>query len=345
MFHVPCFRQELAPGIWIIHPEQPGRSLNPLTGTWSTKAWQIYHHPTTVVLRTNEYGLLVLDPGLSHRLLVRDRIRHIREIEKDTGLRVGAIGVTHGHIDHYAAVNALGTHLPVLVGDDFAVTEMTDPNGTLRRAEARANAKGTSLFPTWQHGIIFRVYRQLTYGRVGHVAEERFQPFPRLLHCGVSVIEIRPAPGHCPDEVMLWDTEHNILIVGDIFGTTARRTATPGAYMPEANVYDMLETLDFMAQIKPDILVVAHGLPILGRGNILATIATVRKNLVTIIRSGLEAHYEQPSWSCRRIADWVFRSPFLPGRELPEISQQERLVYVASAIADKPPDFSILSLR
>jgi glyoxylase-like metal-dependent hydrolase (beta-lactamase superfamily II) len=69
-----------------------------------------------------------------------------------------------------------------------------------------------------------------------------------LAACG-HVFQVHPAPGHCPDQEMLFEQSRGWLFCGDAFIAENPRTARP-----EENYNQCLETQQAMAALKPEVM-------------------------------------------------------------------------------------------
>lgn len=92
--------------------------------------------------------------------------------------------------------------------------------------------------PPWIHE-----HRELVWGTP---QPSQGQALGETLEACGHVFQVRPAPGHCPDQVMLWEEARKWLFCGDAFIAENPRTARP-----EENYNECLETHQAMAELKP----------------------------------------------------------------------------------------------
>lgn len=69
-----------------------------------------------------------------------------------------------------------------------------------------------------------------------------------LSACG-HTFQVHPAPGHCPDQAMLWEDSHKWLFCGDAFIAENPKTGRP-----EENYNQCLDTHRAMAALQPEIM-------------------------------------------------------------------------------------------
>jgi glyoxylase-like metal-dependent hydrolase (beta-lactamase superfamily II) len=95
--------------------------------------------------------------------------------------------------------------------------------------------------PPWIHQ-----HRQLVWG---DPEPSRAQPLNKTLEaCGYS-FQVHHAPGHCDDQVMLFEPNHKWLFCGDAFIAETPRTARP-----EEHYNQCLQTHQAMAVLLPQVL-------------------------------------------------------------------------------------------
>ena len=83
-------------------------------------------------------------------------------------------------------------------------------------------------------------------------------PAGHTIDLGERSLEIIATPGHSPDSVSLFDSEHNILFAGDFLYPGELYAQVPGSSLP-----DYLSTVDsLLARLPSDVLILgAHGMP------------------------------------------------------------------------------------
>ena len=138
----------------------------------------------------------IFDPG-------GDAERIISAVEQ-TGMKVGCIYLTHGHLDHVGAAMEIKEHFGVkLIGphiDDKGACERTEEVAASYGLQGMKNA-----YPD----------RWVTEGEVVTIAGYDFE----ILHC----------PGHSPGHVVFYSSELKFAHVGDVlFQGSVGRTDLPG---------------------------------------------------------------------------------------------------------------------
>jgi glyoxylase-like metal-dependent hydrolase (beta-lactamase superfamily II) len=170
----------------------------------------------TYVLFTNEGQAVVVDPGMSSRLEDQEMLNFL----EDTKLQLVGVVLTHAHIDH-------------VLGCAFLVDRFKVP------LTAHANAPQT---------LAMSVQAARMYGIAYDPSPEPTRIFGHgdVFHLGDDVLEVRFAPGHAPDHVVLIDHAGRKVIAGDVlFQGSVGRVDLPGgdADTLAASIQQQLYTL------------------------------------------------------------------------------------------------------
>jgi len=170
----------------------------------------------TYVLYNTEGEAVVVDPGMSNRLEQQEIIHFLEEHK----LQLAGVVLTHAHIDH-------------VLGCAFLVDRYKVP------LTAHANAPQTlamSIQAARMYGIPYDPSPEPTHN-FGH---------GDVFRLGHDELEVRFAPGHAPDHVVLIDHAGRQVIAGDVlFQGSVGRVDLPGgdANTLAASIQEQLYTL------------------------------------------------------------------------------------------------------
>lgn len=123
----------------------------------------------------------------------------------DNGLKIGAIWLTHGHIDHAGGAMDLKERLGVDI-----IGPHEDDRQMLENLESQARMFGLE-------------------GSVRNVTPDRFLKEAEVLSFGDHRFEVLHCPGHAPGHVVYYNREAGFAHVGDVlFSGSIGRTDLPG---------------------------------------------------------------------------------------------------------------------
>ncbi|MBX3576574.1 MAG: MBL fold metallo-hydrolase [Rhizobiaceae bacterium] len=151
----------------------------------------------TILFDAETRAGVVVDPG--------GDIDRILEAVRQNGISVGAIWITHGHIDHAAGAMDLKDALGVeIVGPHLADKPLLD------NLESQAVRFGIA-------------------GGVRNCAPDRYLSEGDTVSFGEHVFEVLHCPGHAPGHVVYFDRAARFAHVGDVlFAGSIGRTDLPG---------------------------------------------------------------------------------------------------------------------
>ncbi len=176
---------------------------------------------------------LVVDPGPG-------TAQQVKELLAQNGLEVGAVLLTHGHVDHVWDAKAVsGDSVPVFIPEGD-LHWLTDPVGLL---EMRAEALGLG---PWEAPAL-----------VEGLGSQTFTPVP-----GVTLRSV-PAPGHSPGSslflIAVDPSQQPLALCGDvIFAGSVGRTDLPGGdeWVMRETLRTLADALDPRTALLP-----GHGEP------------------------------------------------------------------------------------
>ncbi len=201
----PFRRVELRPGVVLLPLETP--TLPPARST-------------NAVLLGRRRAVLV-DPATPLPAETGRLLRAIAEARRQ-GREIQAIWLTHHHLDHVGAVEAVRRDLGVPVCAHRLTAEHLERRG-------------------------IRIDRMLVHDQ--RIVLDGDPPFPvRVVH----------TPGHTRGHLCFFDETHRSLIAGDLASTLSTIVIDP----PEGDMDAYLESLDRAVELEPRILVPAHGPPV-----------------------------------------------------------------------------------
>jgi hydroxyacylglutathione hydrolase len=156
-----------------------------------------FHQNCTILFDEETRKGVVVDPG--------GDVPEIERVIGENGLKIAAIWITHGHIDHAAGVmdlkDALGVEIVGPHEDDLQL---------LQNLESQARMFGLE-------------------GAVRNCAPDRFLKDGDTVSFGTHRFEVLHCPGHAPGHVVFFNREAGFAHVGDVlFRGSIGRTDLPG---------------------------------------------------------------------------------------------------------------------
>lgn len=316
-------------------------------------------NPVTVVFRRSD-ELLVTDPGVSWKS--KEKNRDLRRLEGTLKARVSGVLLTHSHPDHIG-------NLPEITDDTTPV--FVHPKGfwslrspeKLLRAENVLARKGEApqLFPNILAEKIYPLVMKASYGmklrgmkQAGETVHRktdaegaietipikeggrRYQRFPEEpMQFDGYTVEVAETPGHTPGEVSFWIPEDRILVGGDLIPNTHfGRDEIASLYMPEANIYEAIVSLEKIRDLKPALFIPTHGEPIRSAEKIQERVEHMLSILHDVVERVNAIRTERPDVTVKELADEVFADdPRFP--KTSKFGPIEKRTIVMSVLRDK----------
>jgi len=173
-----------------------------------------YQQNCSIVFDDQTKDAVVVDPG--------GDVDKIVAAAKDLGVTVGAIWLTHGHLDHAGGAEAAKKHFDVqIVGPQKADKILLD------NIEAMASGYGLS-------GMF-------------NASPDRWLEEGETVAVGEHEFEIRHCPGHAPGHVVFINHANKLILMGDVlFQGSIGRTDLPGGNHQQLldSIKNKLFTLD-----------------------------------------------------------------------------------------------------
>lgn len=256
--------------------------------------------------------------------------------------------LTHKHADHVGD-GAFRDSLEAIYVHRNAFGHLLDPGSwaedmILLAHEGRGDFKNNPFLkalsnipgaarPAWW------LWRSVVYGR-GYEPFVRQEdggllvPYPHggLLRLGNLEITVLETPGHCPDEVTLVvNTEDKkVLIVGDIIRPQRglRIDAVPSGYAPECDPDAFEKSLLLLLEQNADVLLPAHGKPIIGREDVLRVLNASLRTTRAVVAELENLWTDHPDWTAQQIGSAAFSKLKLWHDQL--LGLDERTAWAAS---------------
>ncbi|MBZ5538579.1 MAG: DCC1-like thiol-disulfide oxidoreductase family protein [Acidobacteriia bacterium] len=170
------------------------------------------------------YDGIVVDPGSP--CMRRSLARHLRHLPKDS---LRAVVATHHHEEHVGNLNWVSRQASVPLYVSRATAQLLQSPGRL----------------PWVRAAIIGQPECL---------QQPFELLPDQMTTQSGHLEVIEAPGHCDDQVVLYDRQEKILLAGDAFMGTY--FATPN---PDVDSRKWINTLERLLVLDIDVLVEGHG--------------------------------------------------------------------------------------
>jgi glyoxylase-like metal-dependent hydrolase (beta-lactamase superfamily II) len=249
---------------------------------------------------------------------------------------IGVLLCTHGHADHYGlaaeVVARTGCRLLMGPGPHPTIDVLRDP--TVPWEERRALHRRAGTPPD---------ELELLGGGVDNDDGRHPRIAPDVVLCTGDVVDARagrwevlPAPGHCADQVMLWDADRHWLIGADLAFPGVRPFVEYGTSAdPHA---DYLASLDRALALEPELLLAGHGRPVSAVAETLtqarAAIAGGARRLLAALRDGPpRSAYELSLVLCPRDGERAARQRAL-SEALAALEHQEARGLVTSTLGE-----------
>lgn len=238
--------KEAAPDIFMVT-----RTLGPGRGGSSMNA----------VVLAGEDGL-IFDPGYGAWQRPHPLVRAVREIKKQYGGRPFAITramASHGHWDHFSALGPLqdqmGLEILATPKQRPVMTSKTTFKAAFRKDGQDAPARGVSRL---LQSVTDQAF--ITLARVGFVTGPvTLIPERSVLRINGRAWQVIPAPGHCNDDIILYNREDGILLGGDLVLRTINTWLGP----PRSDMKTYLDSLGMIRDLPGlNLIVPAHGSPV-----------------------------------------------------------------------------------
>ncbi len=303
--------------------------IDPITDTIAFCWTPGSNNPNSVLLiDRNTSSLAVTDPGTYGLLAVsREKNELMERFCRERRLDPRWCLLTHKHADHIGN-GVFRDRLETVYAHESAFGHLLDPGSwvedMIRLAQEGRGAfknnpvlKALSDIPGAARPSWF-AWRSVVYGR-GYEPllrkENRglLSAYPkngRLLLGGLDM-DVYETPGHCPDEVALrvFSGGKMILIVGDIIRPQRGLPidAVPSAYAPEGDPYAIVESLQMLLNQEADVILPAHGQPIIGREKVQRVLSANLAKTWEIITCLEHFWRTRPNCTAQQIGNAVFK--------------------------------------
>jgi glyoxylase-like metal-dependent hydrolase (beta-lactamase superfamily II) len=289
----------------------------------------VLNNPTMTVFRRGT-TFTVTDPGVG--LLWHCRRRALRRLMAEQGVtRVESVIPSHAHPDHIGALETLMQEFgPVMrvfvsVWDRWMLLEPQTLPARMERNMADANDHFRPWFLRPLYGI-YGILSRLMYGSgvkpwrqyrfsgltIATLVDPESDRYPDLVFDGYQVHLFRN-PGHCPGELAmevesLDGDQRTIVICGDIVVNDERgRNLYPSAYLPDGWLPDILVSLVALLSLKPDVLIVTHSQPLVGREYIHRRLTDSANTVMAVADFAAILTILHPEWTLEELAKQTFR--------------------------------------
>ncbi len=246
--------KEVAPGIFMITETENGRFVK-----FSVNLYVI----------ADDEGL-IFDAGYGRKKTIRFLISEIRNIEKSMAARgevchINRVLPSHGHWDHFSGIARLREKTGIKV---LATAKMLHSMGSkkkyrlsFRRETEIINVPASKLKKTLHkisHTLVDEIYLRI-FG-VNFVDEPvEIIEENSTISTGNRTWEVIHLPGHCDDDIVLYDKQEGILLAGDVI----LRTITSWIGPPRSNLKAYIESLEYLLTLPGlKLILPAHGSPV-----------------------------------------------------------------------------------
>lgn len=286
-------------------------------------------------------GLLVIDPGgelpvetpqdkMSLRGVARQiyrttetpKIDAVRELERRYETKVKRVLLTHADADHTNEIEYISDQsAPIHVGKkgnwavmspekQFAVGRVKmrqSPHTGGQVGELNMRDTGFQIIATLINNQRSTLPRGAHRAAKKHEIGQRLQEHPDFYETEAGQLEVLRLPGHAPEEVGFYLPDEKLAIVGDIVATSKPDQAERlGIFLPEANVYQALDSLQKLRELDVEKLYPAHGPPILGREQVREHLRRMDEDARGLIERTLKFHEENPNLTVQQLRPKVF---------------------------------------
>ncbi|GAB6098012.1 MBL fold metallo-hydrolase [Desulfatiferula olefinivorans] len=246
--------REVAPGVFLITQKKRTR-FAPFS--------------VNIYVIAGENGL-VFDAGMGGRKNAERLARQIREIEtlvrsRGQACRITRVLPSHGHWDHFSGIEGLSRRLGLEVLATPAMQNTITSRVRYRKSFRKECAVIETPMPVYRRwsrtlgqaladALFFAVYRvRFVTGPVTLIGT------PSVFHIGGQDWELMAMPGHCDDDVVLFNRTRGLLLCGDIVLRAVNTWLGP----PRSDLRKYMATLDRLAALPGlSLILPAHGSPI-----------------------------------------------------------------------------------
>lgn len=246
--------REVAPGVFLITQKKRTR-FAPFS--------------VNVYVIAGEDGL-VFDAGMGGRKNADRLARQIREIEalvRNRGqvCRITRVLPSHGHWDHFSGIEGLRDHLNLEVLATPTMQKTIGSRARYRESFRREYAVIETPMPWYRRwvrvmgqaltdALFFAIYRvRFVTGPMALIET------PSVLHINGDAWELIDMPGHCDDDVVLFNRDRGLLLCGDIVLRAVNTWLGP----PRSDLKQYMATLARLSALPGlSLILPAHGSPI-----------------------------------------------------------------------------------
>lgn len=308
-------------------------------------------------------GLFVIDPGGELPIeSVRDavslksvaaamtnslrshKLEALRQLEEQLGKPVKGILLTHGDADHTNNLENVGaSDVPVYIGrkgwwstlspeKQFAAGKVN-----LKKSALTGHETGDLHFRDIAFQLVAEGMQNPRGGRMRHERKQelakRFHDYPESFALPDSELNVVPTPGHAPEEVGFFIPDQKIFIGGDLITTSKPdQSGRLNLFLPEANVYQAMSTIDRLLGMEIEKYFPAHGDPIIGQAAVQAHLERVRADAQNIIDRTLNEHQHDPSATVQQLRTRVFTQDLRMNGMAPRSEE----TWILSILRDRP---------
>lgn len=313
-------------------------------GGWRlTKSETVLDVPESWVFFDGQ-GLLVLDPGGELPIASRDdevslkplvaqltrsqenrKLAAVKALEAHYGVPVKGILLTHGDADHTNNIENISAEpIPIYVGKKgwwstlSPETQFAAGKVMMQKSPHTGGTPGTLSGDAGDlvfRDIGFQAFAEAMNnprgGRMRHEKKQalaaRFQEYPESFALPDTKLEVVPLPGHAPEEVGFYIPDQRIFIGGDLLVTSkVEQSQRLNLFLPEANVFSALASLQRLRQMDIEQYYPAHGDVVTGREAIQSWIDALATDAKRIIDRTQAEHRQHPHATVRQLRPLVF---------------------------------------